>query len=95
MICSLECVYKGIKETKAGSFTDDKGNTINYHEFYKIRFDQIINGLPKETECKLSKEIALNTAKNLNLYDKIVINFNIIYYSSNNISISINNIKKI
>ena len=95
MVCELECVYKGIKETKGGSFLNEKGETINYNDYYKIRFDQIISGLPKETEIKITKELALNIAKNLQIYDKIVIKFNIIIYNSKTIRVKIDNIKKI
>ena len=53
MVCSLECVYKGINEIKAGSFKDkDTGELISYPDIYRIRFDQILSGLPKETEFR-------------------------------------------
>lgn len=94
MVCKQEVVYKGIKETKAGSFINDKGDTINYKESYKIRFDQIIDGLPKETEVKISKEVALNIAANFSLYDKVVIEFNVVIYSEKNVAIKITNISK-
>lgn len=95
MVCDLECVYKGIKEIKGGTFTNENGETINYKEIYRIRFDQIIAGLPKETETKITKELALNIARNLQIYDKIVITFNVIIYNPNTIRISVNNVKKI
>lgn len=95
MVSELECVYKGIKEIKAGTFKNENGDIINYPDIYRIRFDQIISGLPKETELKITKELALNLAKNLQIYDKIVINFNIIIYNSNTIRIRVINIKKI
>lgn len=95
MVCELECVYKGIKEIKGGTFQDENGQTINYNDFYRIRFDQIIGGLPKETEVKITKELALNIAKNIQIYDKIVISFNIIIYNSKTIRVTINNVKKI
>ena len=95
MVCSLECVYKGIKEIKSGTFQNDKGETINYKDSYRIRFDQIIAGLPKETEIKITKELALNLARNLQIYDKIVITFNVIIYKPNTISIIVTNVKKL
>ena len=95
MVCSLECVYKGIKEIKGGTFQNDKGQTINYKDSYRIRFDQIIAGLPKETEIKITKELALNLARNLQIYDKIVITFNVIIYNPNTIRINVTNVKKL
>lgn len=95
MVSNLECVFKGIKEIKAGSFKNENGDIINYNQSYRIRFDQIISGLPKETEIKITKELALNLAKNLQIYDKIVITFNVIIYNSNSIRIFVTNVKKI
>lgn len=95
MVSELECVYKGIKEIKGGSFLNEKGETINYNDTYRIRFDQILSGLPKETEIKITKELALNLARNLQIYDKIVIKFNIIIYNSKTIRVNIDSVKKI
>lgn len=95
MVCDLDAVYKGIKEIKGGSFQNENGETINYKDSYRIRFDQTIAGLPKETEIKITKELALNLARNFQLYDKIVITFNVIIYKPNTIRISVNNVKKI
>ncbi len=89
MVCELEAKYKGIRERKAGSFTSKQGNVINYPDSYMLIFDQIIDGLPKQCEIKITKEIALNLAKNLNIYDNIVIKFSIIYYTAINIKISV------
>lgn len=89
MVCELEAKYKGIKEIKAGSFTNKDGKLINYKDSYKMLFDQILDGLPKETEIKITKEIALNLAKNLNIYDNIVIKFSVVYYNANNIKFSV------
>ena len=49
MKTAIEALYKGIKETKAGSFINNNGETINYNGSYKLIFDQIINDRPKET----------------------------------------------
>ena len=89
MVCELEAKYKGIKEKKAGSFTTKEGKLVNYTDTYKLLFDQIINGLPKETEIKITKEIALNLAKNINIYDNIVIKFSVVYYNADYIKISV------
>ena len=93
MICELDAKYKGIKEHKAGSFIKN-GKTINYKDGYNLLFDQIIDGLPKETKIKISKEIALNLAKNLNIYDNIVIKFSVIYYNTDNIKFSVISVNK-
>ena len=94
MVCELEAKYKGIKEKKAGTFTTKEGKVINYKDIYKLVFDQIIDGLPKETEIKITKEIALNLAKNLNIYDNIVIKFSVVYYNADYIKISVVSVTK-
>lgn len=94
MKTAIEVIYKGFKERKAGSFVNSNGETINYNNSYKIIFDQLLNGIPKETELKITKEIALNVMPNLKPYDKIVINLDITIYGNNNISVKIVSIEK-
>ena len=94
MKTAIEGLYKGIRETKAGSFINTNGQTINYNGSYKIIFDQLINGIPKETELKITKEIAMNLMPNSKLYDKIVINLDITIYGNNNIAIKVVSIEK-
>ena len=95
MISRLECVYKGIKEVKAGSFVNSNGQNIEYKGGYKIVFDQVINNIPKETELKIDKNIALNIIPTFKPYDKIVITFDIVVFGNNNISIKINSVEKL
>ena len=94
MICVLEAKYKGIREIKAGSFINHDGKTIKYPEGYRLLFDQIVDGLPKQCEIKISKEVALNLVKNLNIYDNIVIKFSVIYLTAINIRISVVSVTK-
>lgn len=78
MKAQLDCIYKGIREVPKGSFTNEKGENINYNDRYYIRFDQIVKGLPAETEIRVTKEQGLNIARQFTLYDKIIITFNVI-----------------
>ena len=94
MKCFIDGVYKGVKETKAGSFNDINGNLINYKGSFKIIFDQVINGLPKETELKVDKDIALNISTLCKPYEKIVIQLDITIYGNNNISVKVVSIEK-
>ena len=94
MKTSIECIYKGIKETRPGSFVNSYGQTINYNGCYKIVFDQLIKGLPKETELKISKELAINLTPNLKAYDRTVINLDITIFSNNNIAVKVVSIEK-
>lgn len=94
MKTAIECLYKGVREVKAGSFVNSDGVKVSYNGSYKILFDQIINGIPKETELKISKDIALNITPNCKPYDKIVINLDITIYGNNNISVKVVSIEK-
>lgn len=94
MKTAIEALYKGIRETKAGSFINNNGETINYNSSYKLIFDQMINGRPKETELKITKETAINLMPNTKLYDKIVINLDITIYGNNNIAVKVVSIEK-
>lgn len=94
MKTAIEGLYKGIRETKAGSFINTNGQTINYNGSYKIIFDQLINGIPKETELKITKEIAMNLMPNSKPYDKIVVNLDITIYGNNNIAVKVVSIEK-
>lgn len=94
MKSAIEGIYKGIRETKAGSFINTQGQTINYNGSYKIIFDQLIDRIPKETDLKITKEIAMNLMPNLKPYDKIVINLDITIYGNNNVSVKVVSIEK-
>ena len=94
MKCAIEAIYKGVKETKAGSFINTQGEKINYNDSYKLFFDQFINGIYKETSLKIKKELAINIIPNFKAYDKIVINLDITIYGNDNISIKIVSIEK-
>lgn len=95
MKAQLECVYRGIKEIPEGKFTNEKGEIIQYSKHYKIKIDQNINGLPTETQININQQLAMTCAKSFDLYDPIVITFNIIIYSKQNVVFSIDNIRKI
>ena len=95
MKCSIEAIYKGIRETKAGSFINTQGETINYNDSYKLFFDQFINGIYKETCLKITKDIAFNLKPNFKAYDKIVIKLDITIYGNDNISVKVVSIEKI
>lgn len=94
MKTAIEGIYKGIREVKSGSFINPNGQTINYNGSYKIIFDQLINGIPKETELKITKEIAMNLMPNLKPYDKIVLNLDMTIYGNNNIAVKVVSIEK-
>lgn len=94
MKTAIEVIYKGIKEVKAGSFINERGQKVNYNGSYKIIFDQVFNNIPKECSLKISKELATNILPNFKPYDKIVINLDIVIFDNSNISVAINSVEK-
>lgn len=95
MKTAIQCVYKGVREVKAGSFINSNGEKIEYKNSYKLVVDQLINGIPKETDLKVSREIAINIMPNFKPYDKIVVNLDIIVYSNNNVAVTVVSVEKI
>lgn len=87
----LDCVYKGIKEIKAGSFTDLTGKVINYPDSYKLIIDEVVNDRAITRELRLKKEIAINITSNFKLYDKICIAFDV-YFLNNDLVYKITNV---
>ena len=92
MISKQEVIYKGIREIPAGSFTNEKGETINYKESYKFRFELIHNGLPQIFEIKCTKEFALNCAKNTKINDRLNVTFVFNIYPTGRITCNIQSI---
>ena len=95
MISKQEVIYKGIKEIPSGTFTNEKGETINYKESYKFRFELIYNGLPQIFEIKCTKEFALNCAKNTKINEKLMVTFVFNIYPNGRITCNIQSIEKI
>lgn len=95
MIAKQEVIYKGIKEIPAGVFTNEKGETINYKDSYKFRFELIYNGLPQIFEIKCTKDFAFNCAKNTKINDKLNVTFVFNIFPNGRIDCKIQSIEKI
>lgn len=95
MISKQEVIYKGIREIPSGTFTNEKGENINYKDSYKFRFEMTYNGLPQIFEIKCTKEFALNCAKNTKINDKLTVTFVFNIYPNGRINCNIQSIEKI
>lgn len=95
MISKQEVIYKGIREIPAGTFINEKGDSINYKDSYKFRFEMIYNGLPQIFEIKCTKEFALNCAKNFKINDKLNVTFVFNIYPNGRINCYTQSIEKI
>lgn len=87
-------IFKGIKEKKAGTFTNKEGKLINYNDTYKILVDELCEGVAYTREFKLKKEMALALSTLLKLYDNIVITFDIVLLNDKEFYLKIINIVK-
>lgn len=85
MICTGKFVYKSITLRAGGSFTDDKGNPINYPDAYILKVDEILdNGDINERKFKIDKNktILVNRFKELKPYDDINLKFEITLFAT-------------
>lgn len=80
MKCKNNVVFKSIEERDGGSFTNDKGQKIDYGKAFVVRFDEeLANGGVAERKVKFpgSNINLYNRFKTLKTYDKIVIDFEV------------------
>lgn len=79
MKCQNVVVFKGVEEREGGSFTNDKGQKINYDKSYVVRFDEEIDGnvVEKKVKFKGSNVQLFSRFKALKVYDKINITFEV------------------
>lgn len=85
MICKGEFVFKGVEKRDAGSFTNDKGQAVNYDMAYVLKVDEISENGIFERKLKIDKSnsVLLSKLKNLKPYDKINLICDVVLYGSN------------
>lgn len=85
MKCKNSVVFKSIEERDGGSFTNDKGQAINYGKAFIVRFDEeLTDGGVAERKVKFSSSNLnlYNRFKTLKVYDKITIDFEVTIQNS-------------
>ncbi len=85
MRCQGSFVFKSITTQDAGSFVNEKGETINYEKKYVITIDdQTDNGIrERKLKFPITNEALANSLKDLEPYTKICLEFEITLYASN------------
>lgn len=85
MICKGEFVFKGVEKRDAGSFTNDKGQAVNYDMAYVLKVDEISENGIFERKLKIDKanSVLLSKLKNLKPYDKMNLICDVVLYGSN------------
>ena len=84
MICDGNFKFKEIRKVEKGSFTNAKGEVINYGESYKLKVDEIIEDRIVERIFKVDKENTsiLNQLKSVKPYTDIKLRFDVKIYNS-------------
>lgn len=80
MKCQDNVVFKSVEERAGGSFTNDKGQAVNYDKAYVVRFDQENEkGVLSEHKAKFKGDNAqlFTKFKSLKAYDKINLIFEV------------------
>lgn len=83
-ICKGEFVFKSIEKKDGGVFTNDNGKEIEYDASYKLKVDEISeNGIDEIIfKIPLKSRQLYEDLKALNPYDKIVLEFDIVFSKS-------------
>lgn len=83
MKCQGKFKYKGITKRDGGSFTNSRGQVINYGESYSLKVDELTDKGVQERIFKVAIDSPLiPQLAQKQLYDEILIEFDITLYSS-------------
>ena len=85
MKCKGEFVYKSMEKREGGSFTNDKGQAINYDMAYVLKVDEVSQNGIFERKLKIDKNntVLLNKLQNLKPYDRIMLICDVSLYGAN------------
>ena len=85
MRCKGEFVFKSVDKREGGSFTNDKGQAVNYDMAYVLKVDEISENGIFERKLKIDKanSVLLSKLKNLKPYDKMNLICDVVLYGSN------------
>ena len=77
-------VFKSIFKRDGGSFTNDKGQVVNYDGSYVIKCDDNVNGKVIERLFKfpINNNELFKKLENLKVYSEILISFDIFLYGN-------------
>ena len=84
MKCRGEFIFKSLEEREAGTFTNDKGENINYPSSFVLKLDEINENGINERKLKFPKENTelANRLNRLEPYTKIQLEFDVMIYGS-------------
>lgn len=75
MYCKGNVMYKGIEKRDGGSFTNDKGQPVDYNSAYVVKFDEIVEGKINERKLKFptSNKVLFDKFQNFDPYTQVEI----------------------
>lgn len=83
MQCEGMFKFRGLTHVDAGTFKNDKGESIQYKESYKLKVDELTQYGLQERVFKLAPDSnLLPVLRQLNVYDDVHLLFDVIVYSS-------------
>lgn len=85
MVCIGEFIYKGVEKREGGTFTNDKGQNINYDASYLLKVDELTDSGAYERKLKISKDntMLVDKLKAKKFYEKINLRCEIVFSNSN------------
>lgn len=84
MKCQNSVIFKSVEERAGGTFTNERGQSINYDKSYLVRFDEEVDGVISERKVKFKGNNAplFTKFKGLKPYDKINLVFEVTIQNS-------------
>ena len=84
MLCDGSFKFKEIRKVDKGSFTNEKGEQVNYGESYKLKVDEITEKGIQERIFRISPSNTglINQLKTVKPYTDIKIRFDVNIYQS-------------
>lgn len=85
MKCKGEFVFKSVEKRDGGSFTNDKGQAVNYDMAYILKVDELTSEGIYERKLKIDKanSVLLSKLQNFKPYDKIILVCDVVLYGAN------------
>lgn len=85
MKCKGEFVFKSVEKRDGGSFTNDKGQAVNYDMAYVLKVDELTQNGIFERKLKIDKanSVLLNKLQSLKPYEKINLICDVVLYGAN------------
>lgn len=84
MVCSGNFIFKCIEKKDGGEFVNQQGQKITFEPTYQIKTDEVLDGKTEERifKFKASNKVLAEEFKNLGIYDKVKIVFNVELYKN-------------